>query len=521
MNTVTDQLAADEVEEPAEGVADCGDAQPVDDAPTEVAVAPTGRLRRFRRVDRVSKWDRPPDPHDWRFWVGNVGKALIATGLLLFGFVAYQLWGTGIETARAQNTLENQFEAGLAEANVDLDSIPVTAAAADTSTGGPVEGAPSDDVGNDPAVRPEDRDAPDLGSAEISSGDQIEAGLPQIPDADITRPVAVDLSDVAVEQPVRAIVSGEVLARLEIPRIGRTDYIVPGVSLNALKKGPGHYPDTPLPGQLGNAAIAGHRTTYGAPFFDVDQLRAGDEMVVTYTNGDRFVYEVTFTEIVSAADYYVVTTSDPNIAEMTLTSCHPKYTARDRIVVHSVLNPAKSSNVGVSTFYELETDVDEQPIPGDDPVLTADEAEPAIDASGTEVTERESTLVDSPADDVDVVDEIDEIDEIAEPADATTEDAEAVATGGQTDQPDRDATTAIDDEPTPVDAFSQGWFDDRDAFLQIALWGLALTIISLLAYQVSKKYRRDSIGFLVGIAPFLVALYFFFQNINRLLPPGI
>ena len=53
------------------------------------------------------------------------------------------------------------------------------------------------------------------------------------------------------------------------------------------------------------------------------------------------------------------------------------------------------------------------------------------------------------------------------------------------------------------------------------MWGLALTLISLLAYQVSKKYRHDSIGFLVGIAPFLFALYFFFQNVNRLLPPGI
>lgn len=513
MNPVTDQLAADEVEEPAEGVADGGDAHPVDDAPAAIARTPaeSGRLRRFRRVDRVSKWDRPPEPHDWRFWVGNVGKALITTGLLLFGFVAYQLWGTGIETARAQNTLENQFEAGLAEADVDPDSIPVTAAA-DSSTGSPVEGAPSGDVANDPAVRPDDGDDPDLGSAEISTGDRIEEGLPQITDADITMPVAVDLSDVAVEQPARAIVSGEVLARLEIPRIGRSDYIVPGVSLDDLKKGPGHYPDTPLPGQLGNASIAGHRTTYGAPFFDVDQLRAGDEMVVTYTNGDRFVYEVTFTEIVSAADYYVVTTSDPNIAEMTLTSCHPKYTARDRIVVHSVLNPAKSSNVGVSTFYELEPDLDDQPIPGDDPVVTPDQAEPSIDASGIEVTEPESMSGESLAENAG---------DGAEQADVSTDDAEVGATGGQTDQPDREAPTAIDDEPTPVDAFSQGWFDDRDAFPQIALWGLALTIISLLAYQVSKKYRHDSIGFMVGIAPFLFALYFFFQNINRLLPPGI
>ena len=89
MVAVTDQMAVDDVDASTGGAS-------VGSAP---AVAP--RPGRFRRGDRVSKWDRPPDPHDWRFWVGTLGKALIATGLLLFGFVAYQLWGTGIETARA------------------------------------------------------------------------------------------------------------------------------------------------------------------------------------------------------------------------------------------------------------------------------------------------------------------------------------------------------------------------------------------------------------------------------------
>ena len=63
--------------------------------------------------------------------------------------------------------------------------------------------------------------------------------------------------------------------------------------------------------------------------------------------------------------------------------------------------------------------------------------------------------------------------------------------------------------------------DDGEAWPQIALWGIALTIISLLAYQVAKRTRRSSIGVLVGIVPFLVCLYFFYQNVNRLLPPGI
>jgi hypothetical protein len=73
------------------------------------------------RRGRLRKWDRPAPPKDWRWWVGNFGKILIAAGLLIFGFVTYQLWGTGIETARAQNQLETEFDALLA------DSPPVEA----------------------------------------------------------------------------------------------------------------------------------------------------------------------------------------------------------------------------------------------------------------------------------------------------------------------------------------------------------------------------------------------------------
>ena len=78
---------------------------------------------------RVRKFDRPPPPHDWRWWVGGLGKTLIAAGLLMFGFVAYQLWGTGIETARAQNALENEFEdllAGTTTTDAPMITVPDT-----------------------------------------------------------------------------------------------------------------------------------------------------------------------------------------------------------------------------------------------------------------------------------------------------------------------------------------------------------------------------------------------------------
>ena len=432
--------------------------------------------RRQRRKQRVSKWDRPPDPHDWRFYVGNLGKILIATGVLLFGFVAYQLWGTGIEYAAAQNALESEFDQRLEAIGLDATADEVPNRPVDAPSALQPVGTPSEPVGN--------VNAPVLVPADNNG----------------MVPVAVDLSDVAIEKPAPIVIPGEAFARLDIPRIHDDPmFVVPGVALTDLKKGPGHYNDTPLPGTLGNSAIAGHRTTYGAPFFDVDKLQSGDELIVTMADtGERFVYLVTYTQVVSASDYWVVTTSNPDVAELTLTSCHPKYTARDRIVVHSVLDPSRSSNVGVAAFYELDEPEVTATIPGDNPIVTVPPATTAAPATTIDAGVEESPMLGAP--------------ETTTPATTTPTTTSAAET----------TIPVVDAAPDAVeDAFSQGWFDDRDAWPQIALWGLALTIISLLAYQLSKKTRHDSIGFLVGILPFLFCLYFFFQNINRLLPPGL
>ena len=114
-----------------------------------------------------------------------------------------------------------------------------------------------------------------------------------------------------------------------------------GVALSDLRKGPGHYPNTPLPGQLGNAAIAGHRTTYGAPFFRVDELAAGDEIIVTTVQG-TFRYLVTEIKIVKPTDFSVLDPSPD--ATLTLTSCNPRYSSRQRIVVKARLDTTKSDD---------------------------------------------------------------------------------------------------------------------------------------------------------------------------------
>jgi sortase (surface protein transpeptidase) len=85
---------------------------------------------------------------------------------------------------------------------------------------------------------------------------------------------------------------GEVEGIIQIPKIGLDIHFVEGVSLEDLKKGPGHYPLTPLPGQFGNAAIAGHRTTYLHPFFRINELGKGDKILVTTLSG-LFTYSVT------------------------------------------------------------------------------------------------------------------------------------------------------------------------------------------------------------------------------------
>jgi sortase A len=407
---------------------------------------------RERRRQRVSKWDRPPDPHDWRYFVGMTGKILITTGLLMFGFVAYQLWGTGIETARIQNKLENQFNEVIAGQQVE-----------------------NEDDGTDVTT------SPPSSASQVENSEPAEATTS--PDASASasesRPANDDEGPQAVARDLPPIVRGDAFARLEIPKIDKELYVLPGVDVADLKKGPGHYPTTPLPGQLGNASIAGHRTTWGAPFGDLDQLAPGDEIIVTMANGDVFVYEVTSTEIVSPDDSWVIATTDHAVAMLTLTTCHPEYTTKQRMVVHSVLNADKSAAAGVATYYELEPAVPAADEPVSSSVAPTDETDTSADVAtrGDGVTTPETSFDESPT------------------------------------------VTAQDDET--ADAFARGWFHDRAAFPQIALWALALISIAIIYRKISRKTRHDSIGILITIAPFVVALYFFYQNVNRLLPPGL
>lgn len=116
-------------------------------------------------------------------------------------------------------------------------------------------------------------------------------------------------------------------------------YVVQGVTLTDLQRGPGHYPGTALPGGKGNFAIAGHRTTYGAPFFNLDQLREGDEVLVTARTGKQYTYRVKTQEIVAPGDTWVIQ-PDPletGSKTLTLTTCNPRFSNAERLIVFAEL----------------------------------------------------------------------------------------------------------------------------------------------------------------------------------------
>lgn len=220
----------------------------------------------------------------------GIGRTLITAGVLILLFVAYQLWGTGIHTARAQDGLETQF----------------------------------DEVVESPEA--------------VTVRDQIEALEGQPLPEDLLLPAP----------PV-----GDPIALIEIPSIGVSWFVVEGVGLQQLKDGPGHYPGTPFPGQAGNVAIAGHRTTYGAPFNRLDELGSGDEIRLTTAQGE-FLYVYRETQIVNPSQTEVLDDSGDN--RLTLTACHPKYSARERIVVTAALQNPNPAPV----IYEESTEATEE-----------------------------------------------------------------------------------------------------------------------------------------------------------------
>ena len=140
----------------------------------------------------------------------------------------------------------------------------------------------------------------------------------------------------------RRVARGKALAVLDIPKIQLDNKVlVEGVGREELRKGPGHVPSTVLPGQNGTFGVSGHRTTYGAPFYRLNELTKGDTITVV-TREAIYTYTVTRTAIVRPIDVQVLDNvrgpdGKPK-ATITLTTCHPRYSARQRLIVFGDLS---------------------------------------------------------------------------------------------------------------------------------------------------------------------------------------
>jgi len=245
-------------------------------------------------ADRAVRTGRAPGD-GWRMAVRGLGQLLITAGVVILLFVVYELWITGLYTAREQHKLlsgiEDQWRHG--------------------------------------------------GGVEVSTATPTE---------------------------IKHIPIGSGIAILRIPRFGSGYHmvVVEGTGYSDLEKGPGHYPGTAFPGQVGNFAVAGHRTTYLHPFYNISELKPGDAIVLE-TKTMWFTYRVedipttkgypkiSYQEIVDPSAVQVAypvpdqpnPSAKPSLKLLTFTSCNPRYSAAQRIVVHAMLAQALPKGPGV------------------------------------------------------------------------------------------------------------------------------------------------------------------------------
>ena len=139
----------------------------------------------------------------------------------------------------------------------------------------------------------------------------------------------------------------DALALIEIPSINIAKIIVEGITPKDLRRGPGHFPKTPMPGEIGNSAIAGHRTSYDAPFGNLNTVSLDDIIYVTTPKG-KFAYTVKEVSVV-APDKTSVLANTPKVATLTLVTCHPRFSTSQRLIVRAELSSTTPPTTPTST----------------------------------------------------------------------------------------------------------------------------------------------------------------------------
>jgi len=388
--------------------------------------------------------------------LGSAGRFLITTGVVVLAFVAYQLWGTGLQEAAAQGELESEFDELLGS----FEAIPPPETTSSTSS-----------------------TTPDATSSSTSTSTTTTT----LPQAGGTIPISDEALAAALFRD-----GGEAIARIIIPRMDLDKVVVQGVKVEDLRNGPGHYQSTVFPGQQGNSGIAGHRTTYGAPFGRIDELLPGDSIRVETVQG------VHTYRVMTAEAAFGAASDDPNIDfsipegdeqlghiivdpnavwvlddfgdnRITLTACDPKYSAARRIIVAA----------------ELITEPVDAPPPPPDLANTggpslASEFDDGLDAGqASSVATTEAPFV-------------------------TDEPADESATGRE----------------SPFDrSLDEGLKGDKDALFPALGWGAATMAAWFGFKELSRRWKRWP-AIALGVAPVTLLLGLSFEKIDRYLPAG-
>ena len=353
--------------------------------------------------------------HTVRRIIAGLGRTFISTGVLVLLFVIYELYGTSLQEANAQDHLKNKIKQEAKNALTTASTIA-------------------------PAVY------------------------------------------VAPPPPP----AGDALATLKIDKLGLYKAVVEGVDTNDLKKGPGHYAGTPLPGEAGNVAIAGHRTTYGAPFYRINELAIGDPIQVTTKQG-TFTYKMVEQKVVGPNDNFVLdNTPDRNI--LTLTTCHPRFSAAQRLIIIAELDGKPLGVRDLSTYGS------------GGPALQGAEGEggaaPAPVAGGNTAT-------------------------TAKPGIGVIGGVTNAPNGGRSPGGATATTSAAGAAATQQRASTHGGVSGRGVPRGPAIqWGVLSALVALGAYIASRRWRKWP-AYALGAPVFLFALYFFFENFASLLPANV
>jgi len=396
--------------------------------------------------------------------LGSIGRFFIATGLVILLFAAYQLWGTGLQEAAAQGDLSSDFDELL------------------ESVGSPIDTAPSSSTTNAPTTNAPTTVLPQATTTSVVAT--------TIPAAGGTIPVVeTDLAEKLYRE------GGEAIARIRIPKIGLTKVVVEGVKVEDLRNGPGHYGATVFPGQQGNSGIAGHRTTYGAPFNRIDELEPGDEIRIQTVQGTHTyrvmpVGEAYAPEVLGQLTDFVIPEGEEDLGHIivkpsatwvlgdfgdnrvTLTACHPKLSASRRIIVAAELVSDAVDAPAVPTTTVLDDQID---------LATEDLTGQPLDNSDSD--------------------------------EAGNDDADAVNTSS-TGDPAAPANASIDDV-----SLDEGLNGERSALFPAILWGLAAIAVYQGFKQLARRWRRWP-AIALGLVPVVILMSLSFEKIDRFLPAG-